>query len=178
AVHEECFVNLSQRRAGERRFVEAGEQVADRMPELLLDAFGDLLVRPWRDAVLETLETGPELRGQGGRHDAPELAYLDEQAFELDERTLDAARIAEVDVANAAVCPVLAEDAPQEKKPEVAEQDDEGRPVRADEAVALLRLPTPRSHREGTRCGGFVLESEGGGVCVLAWTGAGEGGGV
>jgi hypothetical protein len=89
-------VDLTDRCRCDRPRLELRERFGHRTTELLDDARLDVLVRARRHCVLQSLELATELLGEEVRHDGDQLADLDEQALELDDRALDAARVAKV----------------------------------------------------------------------------------
>ena len=84
-------VDLADRRRGHRLGRELGEQLARAAAaELLAQARLDVAVGPRRHLILQPLELLAERVGQEVGHDADQLADLDEQAPQPQDRGLDA----------------------------------------------------------------------------------------
>ena len=115
------------------------EDRVDLLAELRLDALGDLVERARRHLILQPLELAAERVGQEVRHDREQLADLDEQALELEDRDVDAPRVPPVDLADALAAVRLAEEPRLRGEPHVAEDDLERRRVGAEEAPAVRR---------------------------------------
>ena len=87
-------VDLADRRRGDRLGRELREQLGRAAAaELLAQARLDVAVRARRHLILQPLELLAERVGQEVGHDADELADLDEQAAQPQDRGLDPARV-------------------------------------------------------------------------------------
>ena len=139
AVDQAREVDLPDRGRGERALVELREHLLGAATVLLDQPLLDVLVRARRHRVLQPLELAAELLGKEVRHDRDQLPDLDEQALELDDRALDPARVAEVDLAELVLGPRVGMPARAEAEPEVAPDHDPRRPVRAPAAHAKGR---------------------------------------
>src|SRR5207249_2195050 len=65
-VRKRCPVDLADRRGGDRRLLELGEELGDRELEILLDHALDVLVRERADVVLECLQLEQDVRRNDG----------------------------------------------------------------------------------------------------------------
>ena len=87
-------VDLTDRRRRDRLLRELREQLRrSAAAELLAQARLDVAVRARRHLILQPLELLAERVGEEVRHDADELADLDEQAAQPQDRGLDPARV-------------------------------------------------------------------------------------
>ena len=79
-------MDLADRRGGDRRLLELGEELGDRELEILLDHALDVLVRERADVVLECLQLEQDVRRNDVGARREELAELDERRAELVEQ--------------------------------------------------------------------------------------------
>jgi hypothetical protein len=84
-VRQDGFVDLADRRGGDRDRVELGEKAFDRLAELLLDHALDVLVREGADVVLQAAELGDDVRREDVGAHREELPELDEGRAQLVE---------------------------------------------------------------------------------------------
>ena len=95
-VEKVSLVYLTERSAGQRTSLEPREHLIDRTSEIGKNAMLDVLEGPRRNLILQAFEPGAKLLREEVGHDAEQLADLDEEPLELDNRSLYAQGIATV----------------------------------------------------------------------------------
>ena len=119
------FVNLAERRGGDRLVRERLEHLLRRLAERFDERLADRLVRLGRHVVLQRLELLDDLARQERPHDGEDLTQLDVHAAQRDEAAIHATRVLAM-----RLLPLLggiAARRPQlcpRERPDVAQEDD------------------------------------------------------
>src|SRR5436190_17956779 len=113
-------MHLRERRAREWDRVDEREQRVDASSEFLAEPGLHFLERARRNAVLKLLQLGAEFRRQEVRQNADELADLDEQAAQIEDRVREAPRVSLVPLDELRVVEARTEERSPDAKPRVA----------------------------------------------------------
>jgi hypothetical protein len=120
------------------RGIELGEDlVGTAAAELLAQPRLDVGIGTRRHLILQALQLAAKVLGEEVRHDADELADLDEEALQLDHRALHAAGVPAMDLEGQPLDRLARTEAPAHREPQVRDHDLRGDQVR-------LQQPPPR----------------------------------
>ena len=125
-------VHLPDRGGGDGALGELGEQLARPLAQLVADPALDVGERPRRDRVLEPRQLLPELGRQEVGHDADQLSHLDEQSLQVEDRPVDAARVAQVLLHQDPLGRGARAEPTEQARAQIAHQHHRGDPVRLD----------------------------------------------